>query len=697
MSITVAMSYIAFWTVLFAGLGLWIKKVKYRAISIAPALFVVLILLFTIIGPVFANNNYYQGNATEVWDPIPNDPIGTPQGVKPGRVVWIWDKNATDWDTPIGTEDCITDCSSYWWYKEYNNQTVVDNLYSLGLQALTDATDDYPAWDSLFKHFNQEHGNGNVGYKSGEKIAIKINLNNNYGNSYSYKSNYIDANPYVVKALLRQLVNVVGVRQEDITVYDASRKIGNWFYNRVYYEEYPATPPIPEFSKVIYADRSGGSGRTLVVASSKTIHFVSAPTKLLPTCVTKAKYLINIPCIKIHTDKERVTLTGKNFFGTWVGSIGDVHNYLFSGESKMGNPAPQTDLMAHEELGKKTLLVIGDGTYGCHHSNAYIERYQMYPFNDDWMSSLFFSQDQVALDSVMYDFLHTETIYPSEGAQNYLHQAADPPTGTYDPEGDGTYLSHSLGVHEHWNKSVDIFSSDRYSGPDRNGIEFIAIIGGKLKADADGPYYGQVDQIVQFTGFASGGSPPYHWEWDFGDGNSSDEQKPTHTYTYPGNFTVTLTVTDDSDHISYDYTWAWIQVSNNPPNKPNIDGPVNGRIRVEYNYTFNTTDPDENNIWYYISWGDKEIIYIYGPYPSGKKITLPYSWSEKGSYTITCKARDVYNEESDLATLEVTMPYFFQLFIHPVIRRIQNLFSNHFPIIEYLRGLYDQLQNHTFL
>ena len=34
MSITVAMSYIAFWTVLLTGLGLWIKKTKYKATTI---------------------------------------------------------------------------------------------------------------------------------------------------------------------------------------------------------------------------------------------------------------------------------------------------------------------------------------------------------------------------------------------------------------------------------------------------------------------------------------------------------------------------------------------------------------------------------------------------------------------------------------------------------------------------------------
>jgi hypothetical protein len=138
----------------------------------------------------------------------------------------------------------------------------------------------------------------------------------------------------------------------------------------------------------------------------------------------------------------------------------------------MGNPAPQVDLLAYEHLGGKTLLFLGDGTYGTKVDHKTIAKFLMYPFNDDWTNSLFFSQDPVALDSVMYDFLLTEGTNPIEGSQNYLHQAAVPPENVYDPEGDGIYLSQSLGVHEHWDRTVDIFSSERYVGLSGNGIDY---------------------------------------------------------------------------------------------------------------------------------------------------------------------------------------------------------------------------------
>ena len=54
--------------------------------------------------------------------------------------------------------------------------------------------------------------------KEGEKIAIKVNLNDNGG------SNIIDATPQSVYALLHQLVDIMNVPQHCITVYDAQRR-----------------------------------------------------------------------------------------------------------------------------------------------------------------------------------------------------------------------------------------------------------------------------------------------------------------------------------------------------------------------------------------------------------------------------------------------------------------------------------------
>jgi PKD repeat protein len=57
---------------------------------------------------------------------------------------------------------------------------------------------------------------------------------------------------------------------------------------------------------------------------------------------------------------------------------------------------------------------------------------------------------------------------------------------------------------------------------------------------------------VNFTGSASGGTPPYSYSWNFGDGGSSTSQNPSHTFTQGGNYNVVLTVTDNASNQDTD-------------------------------------------------------------------------------------------------------------------------------------------------
>jgi len=72
-------------------------------------------------------------------------------------------------------------------------------------------------------------------------------------------------------------------------------------------------------------------------------------------------------------------------------------------------------------------------------------------------------------------------------------------------------------------------------------------------ANAYGPYSGTVDEVVHFTGSASGGTSPYSYYWDFGDGGSSTKQSPWHVYNAVGTYDVTLIVTDDVGNTGTDY------------------------------------------------------------------------------------------------------------------------------------------------
>jgi outer membrane protein assembly factor BamB len=210
----------------------------------------------------------------------------------------------------------------------------------------------------------------------------------------------------------------------------------------------------------------------------------------------------------------------------------------------------------------------------------------------------------------------------------------------------------------------------------------------ELETDADGPYYGIVNQPVHFVGSATGGTRPYTWSWNFGDTYTSDEQNPIHTYTNPGNYTITLIVTDNTNNTTSDTTFAWIQEINTPPNKPTIEGTTKGNVGTSYPYTVSASDPEESIIWYFIDWGDNTNTGWMGPYDSGTEITNSHTWDKKGTYIIKVKVKDPYNSESSEATLEVTMPRNKAIYSSLFLR-----FLEQFPFFEKLFYNQNEVQN----
>ncbi|GAG54589.1 unnamed protein product, partial [marine sediment metagenome] len=97
-------------------------------------------------------------------------------------------------------------------------------------------------------------------------------------------------------------------------------------------------------------------------------------------------------------------------------------------------------------------------------------------------------------------------------------------------------------------------------------------------------------------------------------------------------------------------------ILNNPPLQPNISGISLGVTGVGYTYTAVTTDPDDDEICYFVDWGDDTNSGWSDFVESGTEITYKHTWSEKGTYTIKAKAKDEYGLEGDWGELEVSMP-----------------------------------------
>jgi len=85
---------------------------------------------------------------------------------------------------------------------------------------------------------------------------------------------------------------------------------------------------------------------------------------------------------------------------------------------------------------------------------------------------------------------------------------------------------------------------------------------------------------------------------------------------------------------------------NLPPNTPSIDGPSSGLVNENLEISFQTTDPDNDDVYYYIDWGDTTTTGWIGPYDSGYEITLLHNWDDPGEYDIIVKAKDTSDGES---------------------------------------------------
>jgi hypothetical protein len=148
--------------------------------------------------------------------------------------------------------------------------------------------------------------------------------------------------------------------------------------------------------------------------------------------------------------------------------------------------------------------------------------------------------------------------------------------------------------------------------------------------------------------------------------NANDEISVTAICNLFGSITRTLTVP-----------------SEDAPNPPTINGPLSGIPNQNYEYTFVTTDPNGDNVFYYIEWGDGSNSGWIGPYASGEEIKESHSWSKRGTYIISAKAKDTDENEGSINTLNVVIPKTKNVHSN-IILEFLRIFLTRFPILKFL-------------
>ncbi len=440
------------------------------------------------------------------WKPgASNQPVGDAKGIFPGRVVMARDPGATKW---AGNWKLNED---QWWLDKNTDANKINSMLSVTLQKLTGAKSDNAAWRKIFLHYNETtRGLKKQGYKPGEVVAVKINLNNS---SETKTDNQTDATPQMILALVRQLVYQAGVPENNILVYDARRPIFPYMLECVWKEFKDVrflqekTPDNKQPVNPAYNDHTGLEGAIWVEGVSySALEFKDA--KLIPQQLKESTYLINLALLKLHSypynymedgdeGQTALTMSGKNHAGSIKGTA-ELHAILNTKrDGKKNAYSPLVDLAASPNLGGKTILYMLDGLYCGRKWRSYPLHFPNPPFNNkvepyensEWPACVLASFDGVAIQSVGLDIMYAQSennnevsyhnvprILLRENADDFLREMATPqnaPSGVKYIQGGKPV--ESLGVFEHWDNDASMKYSRNLDHKAGKGIEFIYI------------------------------------------------------------------------------------------------------------------------------------------------------------------------------------------------------------------------------
>ncbi|KYK23197.1 hypothetical protein AYK24_07860 [Thermoplasmatales archaeon SG8-52-4] len=134
-------------------------------------------------------------------------------------------------------------------------------------------------------------------------------------------------------------------------------------------------------------------------------------------------------------------------------------------------------------------------------------------------------------------------------------------------------------------------------------------------------------------------------EW-VGPFDSGEEVTIDHKWVEEGFYEIRAKSKDRWDDSSWSPKYE-VKIGNQPPEIPDVSGPKFGDIDVEYTFSFISYDTDENDIYYYIDWGDGTNEDWFGPFASGLEITASHTWTSEAIYSVKAKAKDEFGFESD--------------------------------------------------
>ncbi len=191
-------------------------------------------------------------------------------------------------------------------------------------------------------------------------------------------------------------------------------------------------------------------------------------------------------------------------------------------------------------------------------------------------------------------------------------------------------------------------------------------------------------------------SEEIYYQFNWGDGSSSGWLGPyasgqtgsgSHIWTVLGTYNVTVKAKDIWGATSTRSEPLVVTITDNtPPDVPQITGPAEGKPGKPYLFNLVTDDAQDQNIYYFIDWGDDTTSDWLGPYVPGTEIHVTHTWAEEGNYTVKAKAKDIMDSESNWATLSVLMPVEYRFSFTILLQHLFERYPHLFPLLRHLMG-----------
>jgi hypothetical protein len=172
------------------------------------------------------------------------------------------------------------------------------------------------------------------------------------------------------------------------------------------------------------------------------------------------------------------------------------------------------------------------------------------------------------------------------------------------------------------------------------------------------PNPGKEHESIFFEGYgedSDGEIVEYLWQSDI-DGDLSTEPSFSTSSLTAGIHKINFSVKDDGNLWSDKVNISLEILENMPPNPPFIAGDSKGKPGEEVEFSFITSDPEQQSVLYYVEWGDGSTSGWSEVHNSDEEVIMIHTWEQRGDYLVRAKAKDIHEKESDWATLEIQMP-----------------------------------------